>query len=167
MNPAMGERKGESVKYRILDLDNCLADDRWRIAEIDWTDSDLFRRYIRYHQLSAFDELGNAVLAHCAYRNIIITGRPEFFRSVTTEWLKRKRIPHEFLLMRANDDTRSSATMKRGAVIRLNLDHGINFENVECAFDDNEQVVEMYRALGLTAQVSAIHDVSVYRMGAL
>ena len=39
------------MSFIILDLDNCIADDQWRISRINWQHKDPMRRYHDYHSL--------------------------------------------------------------------------------------------------------------------
>ena len=68
----------------ILDLDNCIADDSWRIPKINWAAEDPLNRYHDYHSLSGFDTAHN----HDLYINtrcdiVIFTARPIMYRALT------------------------------------------------------------------------------------
>lgn len=76
---------------------------------------------------------------------IILSGRKDTFREVTEKWLREHAIPHDALFMRKGDDNRKDFIIKRElyeAQIKGKY-------NVFCVFDDRDQVVELWRNLGL------------------
>lgn len=148
---------------RILDIDNCISNDAWRIPTIRWDTSDQFDRYHAYHMFSPFDEPGNPHLFYGpeAEGAIIITSRPEFYRGITEEWLRRAGASWSRLLMRPDDDHRPSVEVKREHVHSL-LHSGIAPEQIECAYDDHLDIVRMYRRYGIRAEQVFIHQVSAY-----
>lgn len=146
----------------ILDLDNCIADDEWRIPRINWQHEDPFRRYHDYHSLSPFDEVGNADLLKTEHGIAIFTARPEHYRALTEEWLRHNDITFKHLLMRNNDDHRHSLQLKREQLDHLRRFHGVPFCSIIAAYDDRPDVVAMYRAAGIKAEVRAIHDNCAY-----
>jgi hypothetical protein len=79
---------------------------------------------------------------------IFISGRDEVCRSKTEEWLRAKVIPakHIPLLMRAHKDNRPDATVK----LELYRYYIEPFYHVSYVLDDRDQVVKMWRELGLT-----------------
>lgn len=80
-------------------------------------------------------------------RGIILTsGRKEVCRQATHDWLVRHGINYGELLMRADDDDRKDSIVKREMFDRKI--RGKN--NVDFVIDDRNQVVEMWRSLGLT-----------------
>lgn len=147
----------------ILDLDNCISDDGWRIPHIRW-DARGQERYHDYHLLAPFDELGNAHLfANRAPASVaILTARPLSFRAATVEWLKRKRVPYTVLLMRPNADTRHGPAVKRDQLQWLFDYYEVTPESVECAYDDREDICAMYRAAGVRAVQISIHNTCAY-----
>lgn len=147
------------MSYIILDLDNCIADDEWRIPSIDWAQQDLNLRYNDYHALASFDEPGNHDLwagrpeGSC----VVITARPAMFRAPTLHWLKTHGVPVRHLLMRNDGEHTPSALMKAEKLDLLMLRYGIRAFDIEAAYDDRADVVEMYRRSGLVAHVRCIH----------
>lgn len=90
----------------------------------------------------------NLVRLMAAYARIVITsGRKEKYRTVTQQWLKVHDIPYHLLLMRPNDrlDVKDSL-LKRGWY-ESTLS---KMYNVLLVLDDRDQVVDMWRGLGLT-----------------
>lgn len=147
---------------RILDLDNCIADDSHRICAINWS-LDGERRYLDYHQLAAFDEIGNVDLLETNEDIIILTGRPVVFRAMTMRWLRLKRVRWFQLLMRNEGDLRHSADLKRDQLRWLQNYYNISPCDITSAFDDREDVVEMYKREGIRrAEVRAIHQLDAY-----
>lgn len=76
---------------------------------------------------------------------ILMSGRDAICRPETEEWLKKHDIPYDLLYMRNVDDNRKDSIVKRelfDAYIR---------ENYQAIFilDDRNQVVEMWREMGL------------------
>lgn len=155
-----------AYKYAIFDLDNCLSNDAWRIPTINWNLSDLDRRYADYHSLSPFDEPGNKWFYDgCAMELgiIISTARPITQFAATAEWFRRKmsRQPDIFL-MRNVGDFRKSVDLKSVHLDWLENHYGIHLEHIMHAVDDRVDVVDMYRARGISAHVMNIHDVCAY-----
>lgn len=147
----------------ILDLDNTIADDAWRIRKINWQKTNPQERYHDYHLLSAFDEAGNTDLfRNCEHRIVVLTARPVAYHALTTEWLMRKGVAVEHLIMRNNGDHRHSRDLKRMQLQWLPQLYGIGLDEIQCAYDDREDVVQMYREHGVTAQVRSIHNVCAY-----
>lgn len=76
---------------------------------------------------------------------IICSGREESCRALTEQWLASNQIPWDVLLMRPTGDRRKDAIVKAelfGQHIRDNY-------NVRFVLDDRNQVVDMWRSLGL------------------
>lgn len=149
--------------YIILDLDNCISNDEWRIPHIRWKESDLELRYQKYHALSPFDDVGNPDLIVMArnpiHTAIIFTARPETQRDATEEWLRRKNIPWAMLSMRGNGRHYPSAELKFSQL--MDLTHlGIHpFQDIICAYDDRQDVIDMYHGVGVPAERRFIHDI--------
>jgi predicted kinase len=77
---------------------------------------------------------------------VVVSGRDGVARAATQAWLDRHEIPHDALLMRAAGDSRRDSIVKReifDARIR-------DVWQVKGVLDDRDQVVRMWRALGLT-----------------
>lgn len=146
----------------ILDIDNTIANDGWRIPRIQWQHDDPMRRYHEYHSLSAFDQAGNHDLFVGRSDVIILTARPVHYRSITEEWLRRNGVNYEILIMRNDDDHSHSKDLKRKQVGWLRSLYEVPLDSITCAYDDRLDVVEMYRSIGIHALVRGIHDVCAY-----
>lgn len=78
---------------------------------------------------------------------IFITGRSEKWREHTVEWLKRQGCLHPvYLLMRADGDHRPDYEIKK----EIYDEHIKDKFNVLGVFEDRDQVVQMWRNMGLT-----------------
>lgn len=152
----------------LIDIDNCVSNDGWRIPRIDWakTDDD---RYHDYHTLAPFDEPGNLHIIRDALRQKInlafLTARPVTYSALTQEWLLRmtglRRFQYD-LFMRSRGDSRPSVAIKRQQLNWLLGLHDLQIKDIVGAFDDHAGIVEMYQSLGIPAQRLAIHDVCAY-----
>lgn len=74
------------------------------------------------------------------------SGRDDEARTETEHWLKRELFPPGTLLMRAHGDTRKDSHVK----LEMYNTHIRDQYHVLLVLDDRDQVVEMWRALGLT-----------------
>lgn len=153
---------------RLIDIDNCVADDGWRIEVIGKTPSaqtprNPNERYHLYHACSIWDEHRNEDLLRTSESIAFLTARPVMFRGITDEWLRRNTGLQEkgyYLLMRNNNDFRGSLPTKRDQVKWLIAHYGVTLANISAAFDDRPEIVEMYRAeFGITAEVRSIHSI--------
>ena len=151
------------MKYILLDIDNCISDDAWRIPRIAWQHTDKMRRYHDYHLLSGFDRCVNRHLFQSPLTKIVLlTGRPVMYYALTEEWLRREASIERFtLLMRNNYDFRSSVEVKRSQLGWLS-EYGIHLSNVVMAYDDRQEIVTMYKEFGLNAKVVNIHNQDAY-----
>lgn len=84
---------------------------------------------------------------HAGHEVIFCSGRTEACRAATEKWLAEHiGIPYVALYVRAEGDMRKDAIVKRELFDR----HIRKMWDVVCVFDDRTQVVEAWRALGLT-----------------
>jgi hypothetical protein len=150
-------------KYVIFDLDNCIADDEHRINLIDWNKSGS-ERYEAYHAAHIQDR---CVQDHFPQflkevEPIFITGRPEKYRQTTLDWLEENGVllnaASHSLWMRPNGCEYDSVRLKLNVIKHLEHAHGILPSEIVVAYDDREDVVAMYNAHGVNAEVLAIHD---------
>lgn len=134
----------------LFDLDNCLANDAWRIPLIRWDLPKEAGRYDAYHAACGRDPVYPVAweLYRAAVRDgklpIFVTGRPERVREETVDWLKRNIVDAHKTLhieMRGDTDHRSSVHVKRDAVCRIIRDN----VQITDAYDDHEGILAMYR----------------------
>lgn len=77
---------------------------------------------------------------------ILVSGRMDKHRPETESWLADHDIAYDALYMRATNDTRKDAIVKR----EIYEQHIKGRYNIRFVLDDRNQVVEMWRSLGLT-----------------
>jgi hypothetical protein len=150
----------------IVDLDNCISDDSWRIPHINWQKSNPLDRYHDYHSLAAFDRIGNEDIIFSARAGVdqvvIFTARPVMYRAATEEWLRRNNVPFKYLIMRNNNDHRPSLELKRSMLHWLPELYDVPWHSIVGAYDDRPDVVEMYRKHHMPGYLRSIHDVCAY-----
>lgn len=77
---------------------------------------------------------------------LCMSGREDKYREQTLSWLTKNLIPCDELFMRKTDDNRKDYIIKE----ELFRDNILEQYNVKFVLDDRNQVVEMWRRLGLT-----------------
>lgn len=91
-------------------------------------------------------------LVHSLYKMehpiVGITGRPEKWRSLSTQWLLRHGVTLHDLLMRPDDDYRPNAEVK---ILLAKDAFGPNLKDeILFIIDDNLEVIEAFHAEGIT-----------------
>lgn len=142
----------------ILDLDGCISDDRWRQDRILESEEDNFLKYHAYHSLLAWDEPMNADLFRDTRHDVLIfTVRPNLYYHATKEWLRRKGVPHVGIMMRDVEDYRTPVVVKEYFLDKLLENYekmtGHKGPSIERAYDDQADIVDMYRRRGIKAKV--------------
>ena len=79
------------------------------------------------------------------YIIILISGRDEACREETNKWLRKYDIPHALLFMRPEGDIRKDLIVKRELFEKCIRP----YYDIEFVLDDRNQVVDMWRSLGL------------------
>lgn len=124
------------------------------IFDIDGTLALATQRGPYEHEKCETDEVNEPVaemVYACRERGdtiIFLSGRSAKHREATSHWLLDRRLliyNHELLLMRAEDDNRDDALIKR----ELYEQHVKGEYFVRCVFDDRDKVVRMWREIGL------------------
>jgi predicted kinase len=120
----------------ICDIDGTLAHMKDR-SPYDWS---------RVYQ-DEVDPIIKKLLDTIKYKYLIIltSGRDEVCREETNKWLRENDVPYGMLLMRPEGDIRKDSIVKRELFERYIRD----YYNIEFVLDDRNQVVEMWRSLGL------------------
>lgn len=78
---------------------------------------------------------------------IFLTGRPDSYRNQTEEWLEKHDAKNPYLLMRKEGDWREDTVIKH-EIYQKNIEPHYN---ILFAVDDKKSVIDMWRAIGLTA----------------
>lgn len=146
------------MSITIIDLDNCISDDDWRRCHIDYDAESDFLRWHDYHSLSAFDTLHNRHILQRAKRqtNVIVTTRTTPYRAITEEWLRRNQVAFSGLMMRNIDDVRPPSEVKAEQVQAMmqayKASNGGAAVPIDRAHDDDPNVIEAYKALGIRTE---------------
>jgi hypothetical protein len=130
----------------ICDLDDTLADARWRMP--------LWGRWDEYHAEAHLDKpilpLVRMVrsMCLCGMKVIVVTAREEKYRPVTVRWLTNHGIRADELRMRPDGNFMTSPELK----VFLTEDlHPM----IELVIDDREDVCLAFRALGIPTLMSS------------
>jgi uncharacterized HAD superfamily protein len=109
-------------------------------------------QYDDFNRAALHDEPIKEVLsivqwAHAAgdTKIILMTGRSNRYRDITTQWLAAHRVRYDRLFMREQGDYRSDTVAKK----ELYMSHVAGKYNVLFVLEDRDKVVEMWRDLGL------------------
>lgn len=79
------------------------------------------------------------------YAIILVSGRSDDSLPLTLAWLKEHDVPYHSILMRKGNDNRRDAVVKRELYEQQIKPHF----NVQFVLDDRNQVVDMWRSIGL------------------
>ncbi len=139
-------------KAIIVDLDGTLSDNTPRLHYFD--NHTQVKDWTAINELSRYDlpNLWCQEMVHiykdAGYKILFITGRAENAKQVTIEWLTRYLSPHVDyeLHMRGAHDTREDFIVKEEIYTFLIAPR----YDVSFAIDDRQQVVDMWRRIGLT-----------------
>lgn len=91
-------------------------------------------------------ELVRVIRAAGQHRIILMSGRDESCRWQTEMWLDAQQVPYDELYMRTEKDNRKDSIVKE----ELHRKHVEGRYDVAWVVDDRQQVVQMWRSLGLT-----------------
>lgn len=88
-------------------------------------------------------------LAHLLAQNhtiAILSGRGEIVKKETVEWLRKFKVPFQYLDMRKTGDYRDDCIIKLEMMETLKAQYPM--KHVHAVFDDRQKVVDMWRANG-------------------
>lgn len=149
------------MKRTIFDIDNCLADDSRRIPKIRWDLPATQGRWNEYHADCGNDKAHNVDLVKNSVNPVFLTARPVIYHDETVNWLRwNYKIENPTIIMRNKNDMRCSRDLKDAQLTQLLSLY--DCDGIVAAYDDREDVVNMYRERGITAAVLKIHDVCAY-----
>lgn len=134
-----------SLSLAVFDVDGVVADVRHRLHHL--------KRHGSWHAFFAAAERdtllpeGARLVADLARQHEIVwlTGRPEWLRATTADWLAAHQLPGTELHLRPRGDYRPAAQFKLGALRRL-AERGI-----AAVVDDDDEVVQAALAAGFPA----------------
>lgn len=130
----------------VFDIDGVVADVRHRLHHLDRRPKDWAGFFAAAGEDAPLPE-GLALVADLGRRHEIVwlTGRPDWLRVTTAQWLHRHDLPTGELFMRPEGDHRPAPTYKAGVLRRL-------IPRAIAAFiDDDSEVVDAATELGLPA----------------
>ena len=135
----------------IIDIDNTLsiATDRFKMAEkengkTDWDFVHASENMIKDKPNLPMIELAKSYKEN-GFEVIVLTGRPESTRKVTKQWLQKYNIPYDKLYMRSWEDNFLKAPDFKRKIYETEIK-----ENVFCAYDDDQRVIDIWVTLGIT-----------------
>ena len=79
------------------------------------------------------------------FKIVILTGRPDTIREVTENWLYEYGIEYDELYMRNKSEHYIKAPVFKKKIYQIYL------EDVFCAYDDDEEIIQMWNGLGIPA----------------
>lgn len=139
------EYKGTPGKPKafLVDIDGTLAHMRDYRGPFDW----------KKVGLDDLDEVVAQIVWHLYfdYKTIVMSGRDESCRAETEAWLDKHEISYDHLFMRPEGD------MRKDSIVKAELfdNHVRDNYDVKFVLDDRNQVVDMWRSMGIkTLQVA-------------
>ena len=142
----------------IVDLDNCIADDKWRHPLIRHDAASEFLKYHSYHMAIPGDPVANREILKQFLGSIVVfsTSRPVTYHWLTKGWLDYHNFPYADIYMRPKDDyTSTSVEIKRNNLRAIRMRHPL--VEIKMAYDDRPDVIEMYKAEGVPTTHLYIH----------
>lgn len=136
----------------IIDIDNtlCLSNKRFELAKkpngkTDWDiahDTELIKQdkpnFPMIDLAKKYKREG--------VRVVILTGRPDSIKEITEWWLKKYDIPYDVLYMRNKKEHFIKAADFKKGIYKIYID-----DAVICAYDDEEEIIQMWNSLGIPA----------------
>lgn len=163
-------------KYFIIDIDGTLSQTEHRdhfLAKKDW--KHFYEHMIFDKPYPEFFDYLRRYRMHTLIP-IFLTGRPDNYRTHTEKWLARYwcdsweyppplEAPNHVkeaakyrvysdkstLIMRAENDFRPAPIVKKELILSFLDRNNSSVKDVSCAFDDNEECIEMFQELGILA----------------
>jgi phosphoglycolate phosphatase-like HAD superfamily hydrolase len=134
------------VTVAVFDIDGVIADVRHRLHHIEGRHKD----WVRFHESAVDDPAlveGIALVTDLGAKHEVawLSGRPEWLRSVTDDWLAKHGLPHGEIHLRANGDRRPARPFKLSVLRRLSA------RSIAAFIDDDAEVVRAAIAAGYPA----------------
>jgi hypothetical protein len=136
---------GAERKLVLVDMDGTLADVTHRLHHVRGRKKN-WKRFFGEMQ----HDPPNPVIAEWVrnlvpeYEVWIVSGRPDDYKDVTIDWLRRHHIPFSEIRMRRGGDFRPDHIVKKEIL------DSIGEERVAFVIDDRNSVCDMWRSSGLT-----------------
>ena len=145
----------EKQKAIIVDVDGTLADMRgirgpfeWDKVHLDRPHQDIIKMVQHFACVETYTgeyyDDGDEITEY-RYKIIITTGRDGVCEEATKQWLKDHEVPYDDFYIRKAGDFRKDNIIKS----EIYMDHIRPKYDVKYVIDDRDQVVEMWRSLGL------------------
>ena len=136
----------------IIDIDDtlCLSGRRFELAKksngkIDWD--------IAHNPELVKEDKPNLPMIDLAkrykkdgFKIIILTGRPDSIKEVTENWLDKYGIEYDELYMRTKREYYTKAHIFKKRIYEMYIK-----DDVMCAYDDDEEIIQMWNDLGISA----------------
>tara|TARA_Y200000002_G_scaffold211913_1_gene174835 strand:+ start:1173 stop:1601 length:429 start_codon:yes stop_codon:yes gene_type:complete len=140
-------------KTVICDIDGTIADNKHRQhymeGKKDWdgffSEMHLDKPiYQIINKIKILKDSGNEI--------VFLTGRPEKYRLITENWLKKYFSFEINLLMRKDNDRRNKLEIKKELFIQ-------NFKSseIECCFENDLELLELWEEIGLSVEIVKNH----------
>lgn len=136
----------------VFDIDGVVADVRHRLHHLrrEGTGRPAWSRFFGAAAADPLLDTGARLVADYASRHEIVwlTGRPEWLRALTRDWLADHDLPAGRLYLRPDHDYRPARVYKLGVLLRLRDRDALT---VAALVDDDPEVVQDARAAGFPA----------------
>lgn len=129
------------TKAIIVDIDGTIAQHDPEVRDPYDTD---FEKIIQDSPIKPIIKVVESMFNQ-GYKIIYVSGRNEETEEATREWLRLFAPPYVHLYMRKRNDYRQDSVVKR----EIYETHIADRFDVLCVFDDRQQVVDMWREIGL------------------
>lgn len=136
----------------IVDFDNTICDTSsiWHLAE----EGLKTKNFDKFHEASrdcppiptTIEDMATA--RKQGYVVVVVTARQEEYRHITIEWMRKNKVVCDGLLMRQTGDHRPDTIIKYEILQQLR-----RFSTVIHAWEDNPEVVELWRREGIPVTV--------------
>ena len=141
------------MSIAVFDIDGVVADVRHRLHHLHPRTSHAYKSWSGFFRDAADDPLldpGARLARDLAERHEIVwlTGRPEWLRDVTDDWLRRHDLPGTELHMRPDGDYRPARSFKLTVLRRLAA------REVAAFVDDDAEVVTAAEGAGFPAALA-------------
>jgi len=138
-----------TVTVAVFDIDGVVADVRHRLHLIEGRRRD----WVRFHESAVYDPAlveGITLVNDLGGQHEIawLSGRPEWLRAVTRDWLEKHGLPHAEIHLRGNSDRRPARLFKLGVLRRLSA------RSIAAFVDDDTEVVQAAIAAGYPATLA-------------